>query len=80
MQTEIIKVTGMTCNGCISVVKKTLKAIHGVKDVNVSLSLAEAVVQFDETLISPEQWKFAIIEAGYGVGTSNATQKAQGRR
>lgn len=78
MQTEIIKITGMTCGGCTSVVTKTLKAIKGVSDVNVSLSPAEAIVQYDETLTSPEQFEFAIKEAGYGIGAANAAPQVQG--
>lgn len=79
MQTEIIKITGMTCGGCGSVVTKTLKAVNGVNEVNVSLSAAEATVQYDETLISSDQLKFVVKEAGYGVGSSMATQQAQGK-
>lgn len=79
MQTEIIKVTGMTCGGCSSVVTKTLKAVSGVKDVNISLSDAEAIVQYDETLTSPEQLKFVIKEAGYGVVASDNPQPALGK-
>ena len=78
MQTEIIKVTGMTCGGCTSVVTKTLKAVKGVSVVNVSLSSAEAIVQYDETLTSPEQLKFAVQEAGYGIGLSDAAQPIKG--
>lgn len=79
MQTEIIKVTGMTCSGCSSVVTKTLKAVNGVNDVNVSLSAAEAIVQYDETLTSLEELKFVVKEAGYGVETTNTTHEPQGK-
>ena len=44
MQTEHLKVTGMTCGGCTSSVTKALKAIAGVGDVNVSLAAGEATV------------------------------------
>ena len=47
MQTEIVKVTGMTCGGCISSVTHALKAVSGVSDVDVSLSAGEATVKFD---------------------------------
>ncbi|MBC7500788.1 MAG: heavy-metal-associated domain-containing protein [Herminiimonas sp.] len=36
VQTELLKVTGMTCGGCISNVTHALKAITGVGDVKVS--------------------------------------------
>ena len=77
MQTELLKVTGMTCGGCISNVTHALKAIRGVGDVNVSLSEGEATVQYDERLTSPGQLKSAVTGAGYGVDI-NATQKGKG--
>lgn len=79
MQTEQIKVTGMTCGGCTSNVTKVLSAIDGVDNVIVSLSDANATVQFDEKLTSPEQLKSAIKEAGYGVDVSNTVQQSSGK-
>ena len=67
MQTEQIQVTGMTCGGCTSNVTRALKALPGVGDVNVSLSVGQATVQYDERLTSPDQLKSAVKNAGYGV-------------
>lgn len=71
MQTELLKVTGMTCGGCTNNVTHALKAITGVGDVEVSLSVGEATVQYDERLTSPEKLKSAVKGAGYGVDTTN---------
>ena len=60
MQTETLKVTGMTCGGCTSNVTQALKAITGVGDVTVSLSAGEATVQYDERLTSPDLLKSAV--------------------
>ena len=79
MQTETLKVTGMTCGGCTSNVTHALKAITGVGDVTVSLSAAEATVQYDERLTSPDQLISAVKGAGYGVNTTNTAQKSQGK-
>ncbi len=79
MQTEIVKVTGMTCSGCISSVTHALKAVSGVSDVNVSLSAGEATVQYDERQTSPDQLKSAVKGAGYGVDPANTAQKPQGK-
>ena len=54
MQTQLMKVTGMTCGGCISNVTQALKAINGVGDVKVSLSDGEATVQYDERLTTSD--------------------------
>ena len=77
MQTEQLTVTGMTCGGCTSSVKKALEALYGVKDVIVSLSTGQATVQYDEILTSPQQLKLAVKEAGYGLDASNTTTQPQ---
>ena len=79
MQTEIVKVTGMTCGGCISTVTHALKAVSGVSEVSVSLSAGEATVKFDERLTSREKLKSAVKGAGYGVDPGNAAQKPKGK-
>ena len=75
MQTELLKVTGMTCGGCTSSVTHALRAVTGVGDVNVSLSAGKAAVQYDERLTSPEQLKSAVKGAGYGVDAVDPNQK-----
>lgn len=79
MQTEVLKITGMTCGGCANSVTQALKAINGVNDVKVSLLSGEAAVQFDERLTTPDQLKSAVIVAGYGVDNANTSQKPAGK-
>ncbi|HKS56503.1 MAG TPA: heavy-metal-associated domain-containing protein [Steroidobacteraceae bacterium] len=74
MQTESLKVTGMTCDGCTAKVAKALKALDGVKEVVVSLSSASAMVRFDERLASPAQLKSAVERAGYSVGADGTAR------
>lgn len=79
MQTELLKITGMTCGGCTNTVTQALKAVDGVNEVEVSLSSGEATVQFDERLTTPDQLKSAVIVAGYGVDNANTSQKPEGK-
>lgn len=79
MQTEQLKVTGMTCGGCSSKVTNALKAVNGVDDVKVSLATGQATVQYNEKFTSPEQLKSAVTAAGYGVDASNGPQPTQGK-
>ena len=79
MQTEHLKVTGMTCGGCTSNVTNALNAVKGVDDVAVSLSAGEAVVQYDERLTSPEQLNSGVKGAGYGVDAVGTNQKPTGK-
>ena len=79
MQTELLKVTGMTCGGCTSKVTNALKAISGVSNVNVSLTAGEASVQYDERLTSSEQLKSAVQRAGYTVNATKPALVQQGK-
>ena len=74
MQTQLLKVTGMTCGGCASKVTNALNAIPGVGGVNVSLSAGEASVDYDEHRTSPDQLKTAVRGAGYGVDGANVVK------
>lgn len=67
MQTETIKVTGMTCGHCVLSVQGVLKAVNGVSDAEVSLDTGLANVKYDETQTSSEQLKSAVRHAGFGV-------------
>ncbi|HZV99089.1 MAG TPA: heavy metal-associated domain-containing protein [Methylophilaceae bacterium] len=67
MQTELFKVTGMTCGACVINVESALKATNGVNDAEVSLETGEARVQYDETQTSADQLKSAVRHAGFGV-------------
>ena len=80
MQTELLKVTGMTCGSCTGNVTQALKALAGVGDVKVSLSAGEAAVQYDERMTSPDQLKTAVKGAGYGIAAPDAvhSQKPKG--
>jgi len=79
MQTEILKVTGMSCGGCVNNVTQALQAIDGVGNVQVSLSDGEATVQYDARLTLPEQLKSAVTGAGYGVDGTNAAHRHQSK-
>ena len=72
MQTETLKVTGMTCGGCVDIVTRALVAVDGVHNVNVSLANEEAKIDFDETMTSTDKLANAIEKAGYGIAENNA--------
>ena len=79
MQTETLKVTGMTCNGCTSKVSHALNAVTGVHEVVVSLSSGDAAVRYDEHQTTPDQLKSAVKSAGYGVDSTSAAHVQQSK-
>jgi copper chaperone len=65
MQTETMKVIGLTSEKCIDTVTRALKAIEGVKDVSVSLFQSQVVVKFDGALTGIPQLESALANSGY---------------
>ena len=76
MRTERLKVTGMSCGGCVSSVTKALKAADGVDDVSVSLDEDEANVRYDGYVTTKALLKTAVFAAGYGVAEQAGRSKA----
>jgi len=69
MKTVVIPVEGMSCVACAARVKKTLTAIAGVGDVEVSLAERNARVRFDPSRLAPDRLVAAINGLGYKAGT-----------
>lgn len=65
MQTITIKITGMTCMGCVNSVKAVVEKLSGVSRANVSLDANQATIEFDPNKISIDQIKTAIIDSGF---------------
>ncbi len=67
MKTELLKVTGMTCGGCVNSLTRALKAVNGVQEVHITLASGETSVQYDENATSPDQLKSTVLDAGFGI-------------
>lgn len=65
MKDLLIKVGGMSCQGCVKGVTGALAAIDGVSQVEVSLDAAEARVRFDEGKVEAGQLLAAVEAAGF---------------
>jgi copper chaperone len=65
METALLKIEGMTCEGCVKSVTRTLQGVAGVQDVDVSLSEANARVTYDPAKIGVADLKRAVERAGY---------------
>ena len=71
MRIETMKISGMTCGGCVSNVTKALNAVDGVKEVAVSLNPGEARIEFDENTTASAQLRAAVQRAGYQVNVAD---------
>ena len=65
MDTILLQVEGMSCQGCVRSVSAALTALPGVETVTVSLAEGRASVTFDPTRASGDDLRQAIAEAGF---------------
>lgn len=65
MDTTVIKIGGMSCQGCVSNIGGVLAGLPGVASADVSLEQAEASVAFDPQLVSRAALVNAIEDAGF---------------
>lgn len=65
MQNAILKIDGMTSEGCADKVATLLSAIGGVSDVRVSLLNCLASVKYDERHTTPQSLAGSLAQAGY---------------
>lgn len=68
LKTVSIPVEGMSCVSCAARVRRTLKSIDGVQQVEVSLERREAVVRFAADKVTSERLESAINSLGYKAG------------
>jgi copper chaperone len=65
METAEISIQGMTCDGCVKSVTRTLQAVAGVQRVEVSLDEEKARVTYDPKKAGLAELKRAVERAGY---------------
>ncbi|HJA98634.1 MAG TPA: heavy metal translocating P-type ATPase [Candidatus Alistipes avicola] len=65
IEKRVFPIEGLRCAGCAGRVEKTLNAQPGVIVAAVNLAAANATVEYDATLTTPEMLRKAVQEAGY---------------
>jgi copper chaperone len=63
--TAQLRITGMTCSGCVNAVKSTLLAINGISDAEVDLERGQAKVTYDPAQSSLVAMTTALGQLGY---------------
>jgi len=65
MENTIIKVGGMSCQGCVKNITGVLGALAGVVSAEVSLEAGEARVAFDPQTVTRDALVNAVEDAGF---------------
>jgi copper chaperone len=68
MESTIVKVGGMSCQGCVKSVTKVLLELPGVSKAEVSLERGEAAIDYDAGKVTRDQIKQSIDDAGFEPG------------
>lgn len=71
-------IEGMTCASCVRRVENALAHTEGVHTAAVNLATEEATVRFDPELVSLDSLQKVVIDAGYGVATSELALPIEG--
>ena len=77
MKKTILNIEGMTCSACSNGLEKYLNKQEGIKDANVNLVMAEALIEHEDTVTKQDLDRF-VKEAGFkslGEKTSNGNNK-----
>src|SRR3989344_6307875 len=77
MEKIIIKIQGMHCASCATILTKALSKVEGVKQVNVNYSTEKAALEYDSKITNEAIFLEAIKKKGYGgfVTTENNAQE-----
>ena len=62
-----LKIGGMTCASCASVIEYSLKKEKGINSASVNLASEKAYIDFDTEKISEKDIRKAIKDLGYSV-------------
>jgi len=65
MENTVIKVGGMSCQGCVKNITGVLSGMAGVSAADVSLEVGEARVAFDPQTVTREALVNAVEDAGF---------------
>lgn len=65
MENAVIKIGGMSCQGCVKNISGVLNAMAGVESAEVSLEAGQANVAFNAQVVSRAMLLAAIEDAGF---------------
>ncbi len=66
METNTLKLQGMSCASCARSVEDAMRSVSGVAEVSVNFGAEQANIQYDPKQTNLEQIQQAIVDAGYG--------------
>ena len=65
MKKIILSIDGMTCSACSNGLEKYLNKQNGIKNASVNLVMANATIEYDETLLTKDMLEEFVKQAGF---------------
>ena len=65
MKSCTLGIEGMTCHSCVSLIESTVGEMRGVVSVTVSLGERQGTVEYNSTLVTPEEIKNTVEDMGF---------------
>lgn len=65
METNTLKLQGMSCASCASNIEAAIRSVPGVSESNVNFGAEQATITYDPRYTNLEQIQQAIVDAGY---------------
>ena len=65
MESTVIKIDGMMCQGCVGNITGVISGMAGVESTQVSLEQAQAAITFDPAVVTRAALCGAIEDAGF---------------
>jgi copper chaperone CopZ len=66
MTSKTVKIEGMSCHHCTEAVTRAVRALPGVRNVEVSLENKSAEVRYDESVLAEAEAQLAAAIEGEG--------------
>ncbi len=72
MEKATLKVTGMTCGGCVNSVTSVINSVEGVKNVKVDLETERATFEIENSRVDLKHIIAEIEDIGFGASIPSA--------
>ena len=72
----LFHIKGMRCAGCSAHIEKDVTALNGVTSAAINLAAGEMTVEYDESVVTVDDIKAAVKNAGFGVSAEGEKKKS----
>ena len=76
---QVLKIKGMHCASCATIISKKVGALSGVSNIDVNVATENVNIEFDPEKISIEKMNDEIIKLGYSFVDNDKTSEGHSK-